>query len=58
VNLRTLQASETRVLEQATAAVEIAVNDAIRNHGIVVENPVAEAAGIFRGGTSGDISWN
>jgi len=45
-------------LEQATDPFNTAVNDAIHKHGIAVENAVAEAAGIFRGGPSQNISWN
>ena len=58
VTLKTCQDSEMYILEQASAAVDTAVNDAIRNHGIAVENAVAGAAGIFRGGRTDDVYWN
>jgi len=48
VNLRMLQDSEMHVLEQASTAVDTAVNDAIHNHDQAVEN--AEAVGIYRAG--------
>ena len=48
VNLRMLQDLEMHVLEQASTAVDTAVNDAIHNHDQAVEN--AEAVGIYRAG--------
>ena len=40
VNLRTLQASESSVLEQATAAADTAVGDAITNHANILNRDI------------------
>jgi len=40
VNLRTLQASEMRVLEQANAAANTAVSEAIRNHANILNREI------------------
>jgi len=40
VNLRTLQASESSVLEQATVAANTAVGDAITNHAYILNRDI------------------
>jgi len=40
VNLRTLRASEAHVLEQATAATDTAVGDAITNHANILNRDI------------------
>jgi len=40
VNLRTLQASEARLLEQATDAIDTVVSDAIQNHHVILDRNI------------------
>jgi len=67
VNLRTLQASESSVLEQATAAADMAVGDAITNHANILNrdirtkrlnlNPQGTATKNFSMGGHYHIAW-
>ena len=67
VNLRTLQASESSILEQATAAADTAVGDAITNHANILNrdirakslnlNPQGTATKIFEHGWTISYCW-
>jgi len=53
VNLRTLQASETHILEQAAAAADTVVGDAITNHANILNRKIrTKSLGLSPDGTA------